>query len=146
MKNIIIEKATLKDKEFIINANKEINIVSGLNDSKLIENIDNDIFVENSVCNCLIGKDNEKTIGMILYSYIYWANLGKGIYLSQVYVIPEYRNKGVLRNFLNHIKTIESNSKFITAYIGEENILMQKSFVNLGAKITNLSIYYLGIN
>lgn len=146
MENFKILEASIKDKEFIIQANNQINILSGLNDSKLEENIERDIFSNEKSCKCFVAKDGDKTIGMILYSYIYWANLGKGIYLSQVYIIPEYRKKGILKKILNYIKLNENSCKFITAYIGQENINMKKSFQNLGAKNTDLSIYYLGIN
>lgn len=37
--NISFRNVELKDKEFILNANKEINILSGLNDSTFDNNI-----------------------------------------------------------------------------------------------------------
>ena len=38
--NINFRNAELKDKEFILKANKEINVLSGLNDSTFDSNID----------------------------------------------------------------------------------------------------------
>ena len=78
-----------KDKEFILNANKEINLLAGLFDSTFEHNIDKDLF-EDKICKVIIAEDDCFAIGFVLYSYIYWANCGKGIYLSQVYVKKEY--------------------------------------------------------
>ena len=78
-------EAEIKDKEFILNANKEINVLSGLNDSTFEKRIDKDLF-EDRICKSIIAEVGGNTVGMILYSYVYWANCGKGIYLSQAYV------------------------------------------------------------
>lgn len=67
--NINFREVELKDKEFILNANKEINILSGLNDSTFDNNIDNDLF-KDKICKVIIAEDNNVTIGFILYSYL----------------------------------------------------------------------------
>ena len=92
--NIKFRDVGLKDKEFILNSNKEINILSGLNDSTFDNNIDKDLFID-KICKVIIAEVDNKVAGFVLYSYIYWANCGKGIYLSQAYVKNEYRKKKV---------------------------------------------------
>lgn len=143
--NITFTKAKLSDKEYIIKANKEINLLSGLNDSTLENNIDKDLY-EDKVCQAIMAKENDTTIGFVLYSYIYWANCGKGIYLSQAYVDKTYRNKGVFRMLLEELKKQEKDCRFITDYVGSENEVMLKSMNKIGFKESNLKLYYNMIN
>jgi len=139
---IIIAKAKKSDKDFILKANKEINILSGINDSGLVNHIDHDLFCKNSIANCLVAKDEKTTVGMCIYSYVYWANLGYGIYLSQVYVDSNYRKKGIMKKLLNEIYIIEKNSKFVTALVGPENEGMRKALDLIGFKTSELVTYY----
>lgn len=139
--NINFREVALKDKEFILNANKEINILSGLHDSTLDYNIDKDLF-EDKVCKVIIAEENNNAIGFVLYSYIYWANCGRGIYLSQVYVQEEYRNKGIFRMLLHELETREKECKFITNLVGNENTVMLSSMNKLGFQSTDLVTFY----
>lgn len=79
--NIHFKDAELKDKDFILNANKEINELSGLKDSTFDSRIEEDVF-KNKICKTIIAEDEDNIVGFVLYSYVYWANCGKGIYLS----------------------------------------------------------------
>lgn len=139
--NINFREVALKDKEFILNANKEINILSGLHDSTLDYNIDKDLF-EDKVCKVIVAEDNNNMIGFVLYSYIYWANCGRGIYLSQVYIQEEYRNKGIFRMLLHELETREKECKFITNLVGNENTVMLSSMNKLGFQSTDLVTFY----
>lgn len=67
--NINFRDVGQKDKEFILNANKEINSLSGLNDSTFDNNIDRDLF-QNKIGRVIDDEENENAIGFILYSYI----------------------------------------------------------------------------
>lgn len=134
-----------KDKEFILNANKEINLLSGLFDSTFEHNIDKDLF-EDKICKVIIAEDDCFAIGFVLYSYIYWANCGKGIYLSQVYVKKEYRNKGVFKMLLTELELREDSCKFITDLVGNENRVMLNSMKKLGFKSSDLITFYKMIN
>jgi GNAT superfamily N-acetyltransferase len=140
--NIKIEIAKKEDKQFILDANKEINEISELNDSVLADNIDSDVFGKKGLCFCIVAKDNNKTIGMSLYSYIYKANLGKGVYLSQVYVTPEYRQKGILKMFFDYIINKEKDCRYITCLIGEENDAMRIALTKFGCKKSKLESYF----
>ena len=94
--------AELKDKEFILNAHKEINILSDLKDSTFENRIDKELF-EDKICKIIIAELDDKRVGFVLYSYIYWANCGKGIYLSQAYVRSEYRGQGIFSKILKSL-------------------------------------------
>lgn len=138
---INFRKAELKDKEFILNANKEINVLSGLNDSTFDNNIDKDLF-EDNVCKVIIAEVENNVAGFVLYSYIYWANCGKGIYLSQAYVKSEYRKQGILKMLLQELESREKECNFITNLVGSENEVMMKSLNKLNFKSSDLITYY----
>lgn len=139
--NINFRNAELKDKEFILNANKEINVLSGLNDSTFDNNIDKDLF-ENNICKVIIAEIDNNIAGFVLYSYIYWANCGKGIYLSQAYVKSEYRKQGILKMLLQELESREKECNFITNLVGNENEVMMKSLNKLNFKSSDLITYY----
>ena len=79
---------------------------------------------------------------MCLYSKIYWANQGEGLYLSQVYVKPEYRKQGIFKMIINNILDNDSSIKFITCLVGNENEDMQASMNKTGWKTADLKSYY----
>lgn len=139
--NLNFRNAELKDKEFILNANREINILSGLNDSIFDNNIDKDLF-EDKVCKAIVAEVDDNIAGFVLYSYIYWANCGKGIYLSQAYVESEYRKQGILKMMLQELETREKECNFITNLVGAENEVMMKSLNRLNFKSSDLITYY----
>ncbi len=139
--NYIFREATKSDKEFLLNANKEINVLSGLDDSTFEKNIDKDLF-ENKICKSLIVEENGAILGFLLYSYVYWANCGRGIYLSNAYVDKEYRNKGIFKMLLSELEKIETSSNFITNLVGNENSIMMKSLNKLGYESSDLVTYY----
>lgn len=134
-------EANISDKEFILNANKEINLLSGLNDSTFEKRIDKDLF-EDKICKSIIAENDGKVVGMILYSYIYWANCGQGIYLSQAYVKKEYRGNGIYKQLLNELENKESNTNFITDLVGPENEYMQIALEKMKYESSDLITYY----
>lgn len=137
--------AELEDKEIILNANKEINILSGLNDSTLESRIDKDMF-EDKTCKSIIAEIDGKVVGMVLYSYVYWANCGKGIYLSQAYVKSEYRGQGIYKQLLKELERIENDCNFITDLVGVENNIMKQTLNKLKFEESDLITYYKMIN
>jgi len=83
---------------------------------------------------------------MILYSYVYWANCGKEIYLSQAYVKNEYRGRGIYRELIKELEQKEQSCNFITDLVGKENTVMQNTLDRLEFKSSNLITYYKMIN
>lgn len=138
---MIFRNAEIKDKEFILNANKEINILSGLNDSTFETRIDKDLF-EDKICKSIIAEIDGKTVGMILYSYVYWANCGKGIYLSQAYIKREFRGQGVFKELLKELEKCESDCNFITDLVGVENEKMKNTLNKLKFETSDLITHY----
>ena len=79
---------------------------------------------------------------MILYSYVYWANCGKGIYLSQAYVKNEYRGQGIYKQLLKELETREDECNFITDLVGPENEGMQIALEKMKFESSDLITYY----
>ena len=142
---MIFRKAELKDREFILNANKEINVLSGLDDSTFETRIDKDLF-EDKICKSIIAEIDGKIAGMILYSYVYWANRGKGIYLSQAYIKSEFRGQGVFKSLLKELEKNEKDCNFITDLVGVENDVMKNTLNKLEFETSDLVTYYKMIN
>lgn len=138
---MIFREAEFKDKEFILNANREINYLSGLNDSSFEKRIDKDLF-EDKTFKSIIAEIEGKVVGMVLYSYVYWANCGKGIYLSQAYVKSEYRGQGIYKKLLEELEKKETNCNFITDLVGKDNAIMKKTLDRLNFKSSDLITYY----
>ena len=89
----IFREAIKSDKAFLLNANKEINGLSGLDDSTFEKNIDKDLF-EDRICKSLIVEENgdyQNTIGL-LYGVAYTIKMSyKGTHKIDgffEYVVP----------------------------------------------------------
>lgn len=143
--NIHFREAELKDKDFILKANEEINALSNLKDSTFVRRIEEDVF-KNKICKVIVAEDNNSIIGFVLYSYVYWANCGKGIYLSQAYIHQEYRKKGIFKMLLQELETREKDCHFITDLVGCENEGMMHSLEKLEFQPSDLIMYYKMIN
>ena len=142
---MIFRKAELRDREFILNANKEINVLSSLDDSTFETRIDKDLF-EDKICKSIIVESDGKIAGMILYSYVYQANCGKGIYLSQAYIKSEFRGQGVFKSLLKELEKNEKDCNFITDLVGVENDVMKNTLNKLEFETSDLVTYYKMIN
>lgn len=128
--NIKIVEAQRCDKDFILFANREIDDASYIKSSKLKDNIDKDIF-ENHKAVCLIAKDDDNPVGMVLFSKVYWADRGEGVYLSQAYVVPEYRNNGVFKCLIRTVMDYYENTHFLTCLVAKKNLRMVGCMTNL---------------
>ena len=138
---MIFRELETSDKEFVLKANKEINKLSGLNDSTFEKRIDRDLF-KDKICKSIVAEIDGIVAGFILYSYVYWANCGKGIYLSQAYVKSEYRHQGIYKQLLVELEKKENDCNFITDLVGKENEIIKKALDKLEFKSSNLITYY----
>ncbi len=138
---IKFREAKAKDKEFILNANEEINILSGINNHTFKERIDKDLF-EDKICKSIIAEIDDNVVWMVLYSYNYWANLGKWVYISQAYVKNEYRGQDIYKSLINELKKIEPECKFFTWLIGPENEIIQIALNKMDFKTSDTITYY----
>ena len=138
---IKFREAKTTDKEFILNANEEINNLSGINNNSFKERIDKDLF-EDKICKSIIAEFNNNVVWIVLYSYNYRANLWKWIYISQAYVKNEYRGQGIYKSLINELKKIEPECKFFTWLIGPENEIIQIALKKMDFKTSDTITYY----
>ena len=138
---IKFREAKTTDKEFILNANEEINNLSGINNNSFKERIDKDLF-EDKICKSIIAEFNNNVVWIVLYSYNYRANLWKWIYISQAYVKNEYRWQGIYKSLINELKKIEPECKFFTWLIGPENEIIQIVLKKMDFKTSDTITYY----
>ena len=140
---IEVLNAEKKHKDFIIHAN---NIINNVNDTKqtneLEKNIDKDLFESTKKFHCLIAEYEKKPVGMILYSYFYWANDGEVLWISQMFVEQEYRKCGVFFKLIEKLREENKDIEIVSCATGEENKRMQKILKYYGGHEINLKFYY----
>ncbi len=143
MEKIKVLKANKEHKEFIIHANKVINNVNDTEQTNGLElNIEKDYFCNNPKFQCLIAEFENKPVGMILYSYFYWANDGEVLWISQMYVEEEYRKYGVFFKLIEKLREENKDIKIVSCATGDENKRMQRILKYYGANEINLKFYY----
>ena len=144
MKEIKVLKANKEHKEFIIHAN---NVINNVNDTEqtngLEQNIDKDYFCDNPKFQCLVAEVESIPVGMILYSYFYWASDGQVLWISQMYIEPEYRKQGVFFKLISKLREENKDIKIVSCATGEGNERMQKILKYYGGvEMKNLKFYY----
>lgn len=137
---MIVRRATIEDKKFIIKANNEINKITDNKTSNYLQkNFESDL--QNNDTIFLIIEESGKEIAMCIYSYTYWATHGKGVYISNIYVEKKYRKMGILTAILNYLETTVKNIKFVYMYTGYNNKIMQAALPKLGYVREDMYIY-----
>ena len=143
-KKIEVISAKRKHKEFIIHANQMINQVNNTQmTNHLQEKIEEDLFSEKPKFQCLVAEYEGIPVGMILYSYFYWANDGEVLWISQMYIEEEYRKKGIFFALIKKLKEENPNIHIVSCATGDENIRMQKILKGYGGHEIDLKFYYL---
>lgn len=140
---IKVIQANKTHKEFLIYANKVINNINETKQTNGLElNFDKDYFCEKPKFQCLVAETDNKPIGMILYSYVYWANDGEVLWISQMFIEEEYRKYGVFFKLINKLKEENKDIKLVSCATGDENKKMQKILKYYNAHEINLKFYY----
>lgn len=143
MNTINVIHANKKHKDFIIYANRIINNVNDTKQTNNLENnIDKDYFCDNPKFKCLIAEVDNKPVGMILYSYFYWANDGEILWISQMFVEEKYRKQGVFFKLIEKLRHENDDIKIVACATGEENKRLQKILKYYGGKEIDLKFYY----
>ena len=127
MNDIKVIHANKSHKDFLIYANRVINNTNETEQTNGFElNIDKDYFCGRPKFQCLVAEMNNKPVGMILYSYFYWANDGEVLWISQMFVEQEYRKCGVFFKLIEKLREENEDIKIVSCATGEENKRMQK--------------------
>ena len=144
MGNVCLVHANKKHKDFLIYANKVIDQVNNMNETNGLQlYIDKDYFCENPKFQCLVAEVDNKPVGMIIYSYFYWASDGEVLWISQMYVEPEYRKKGIFFKLISKLREENKEIKLVSCATGEDNKRMQRILKYYGGvEMKNLKFYY----
>lgn len=108
MNNIEIRQATKDDIKLILQFIKELaEYEKMLDDVETTEEILYDSMVNKQGFKCLLAYYDNIPVGMALYFYNFSTFTGKrGLYLEDLYVKEEYRNKNIGRSLLKELVNI----------------------------------------
>lgn len=114
MNTFSIRSARKEDCETIVSLIRALARYEHLEDQCIItpQLLCDSLFCESPVCHSVLGVINdelakEKPVAFALYFYNYSTFLGKkGLYLEDVFVLPEYRGRGYGKQLLRHLARI----------------------------------------
>lgn len=83
-----------------------------------------------------VAEINKKVVSSLLTTYEWsdWRN-GTVLWIQSVYVMPQYRRRGVYRKMYSHIKSMvlsSDNLMGIRLYADKSNLAAHKTYENLG--------------
>jgi len=125
------------DIDFIIEANVAINEISGSTAlAGLRQRLNADIFSDEPKAYVIIAEMDGRPVGMALYSWTYFANDGRIMWLSQVYVKPEYRRHRVAFALFRELKNAAAagGAHAIVGGVDSENLRAMKVYNFIGAQ------------
>ena len=145
---IKIMHANKSHREFLIYANKVIDEVNNMEQyTEFEKHIDDDYYCEKPKFKCLVAEVDGKPVGMILYSYFYWASDGQVLWISQMFIEENYRKYGIFFKLIRQLREENKNIKIASFGTGVENFRMQKIIKYYGGhEMSNLKFYYKEIN
>ena len=138
--NLEFVVAQESDEKYILHANREIDIVSGISSSKLSQNLLDDVLRGRKAV-CLIAKVDGENAGMIMFSKVYWADRGQGVYVSQAFVEEKFRRRGILKEMFKRAFSYFDGTQFVTCLVGHENMVMQKCVEKLNFEFEDMRSY-----
>lgn len=143
MIDVKVMHANKSHRDFIIHANKMINNVNDTKQTNGLElNIEKDYFCDSPKFQCLVAEIDNKPVGMILYSYFYWASDGEVLWISQMFIEEKYRKYGIFFKLIQELRKENKDIKIVSCATGNENKKMQKILEFYGAHEINLKFYY----
>ena len=140
MNNILkIKKATIEDSEIIYNFICQLAEYEKLTDDVTTtpDSLGETLFGPNSNVETLIGYVDEKPVAFALYFYNFSTFKGKrGLYLEDIFVIPEMRGNGVGKELLKRLAQIakENNCARFEWSVLDWNEPAINFYKSLGAK------------
>ena len=145
---IEIMHANQSHRDFLIYANKVIDEVNNMEQyTEFEKHIDADYYCDNPKFKCLVAEVDGKPVGMILYSYFYWASDGQVLWISQMFIEEKYRKYGIFFKLIKKLREENKDIKIASFGTGVENFRMQKIIKYYGGhEMSNLKFYYKEIN
>ena len=95
----------------------------------------NAVFADPALGRYFIAEDDGRVIGslMITYEWSDWRN-GMVWWIQSVYVIPEFRRRGIYAGLYTHVKQLveQSTVRGIRLYVDKRNTAAQEVYTRLG--------------
>jgi GNAT superfamily N-acetyltransferase len=143
---ISIRKATPSDAPSIIDFQKKMAMeTEGIElTSETVMSGVNGVFQDQSRGQYYVAEEHGKIIASLLITYEWsdWRNCNVWWFQS-VFVIPEYRRKGIFRKMYNHIRQMaeEQDIAGLRLYVETKNSPAQKTYEALGMTSGHYSFY-----
>ncbi len=134
---ITIRRATVNDAPAIISFQQAMAMETEGMELKtdVITGGVNAVFTDSTKGQYFVAEDQGAVVAslMITYEWSDWRNANIWWFQS-VYVIPEYRRKGIFRMMYDHIKKegMESGIAGLRLYVESENVRAQKTYEAMG--------------
>ncbi len=140
MSKITIIKAKVKDVSTILSFINKLAEYEKLSHEVTAteELLEETLFAENTNTFSLIGYLNNKPVTFAIYFFNYSTFLGKnGLYLEDLFVLPEYRKNGVGKQMLKYLANIalENNCGRFEWSVLDWNKSAIEFYKNLGAEL-----------
>jgi len=142
-----IRTATLEDAQSIANFN--INMARETENMRLKPDVilagAQRLISDSKLGYYLVAETDNQIIGslMVTTEWSDWRN-GQFWWIQSVYVIPEWRRKGLYRNLYNKVKSLAENDDNICGfrlYVEKENLIAQSTYDNVGMGETHYKLY-----
>lgn len=103
------------------------------------------LFVRPELGFYMVAESEEKVVGSLMITKE-WSDWRNGVFwwIQSVYVIPEFRRKGVYRSMYQKIKDLAGENSDVCGfrlYVENENTIAQKTYTDLGMKETHYKMY-----
>ncbi len=145
--NIKIRKATETDLNCIYTFNKNIAFETEhifLDDEKIQNGVIN-LLKNPSYGYYIVAEIENKIVGqlMITFEWSDWRN-GLFLWIQSVYVLPEFRNKGIYRTLYNYVLTNAKSNKNVCGirlYVEKNNKTARSVYNKLGMNEAEYAMY-----
>ena len=105
----------------------------------------NAVFKDSSKGKYYVAEENDRIVGSLLTTNE-WSDWKNGIilWIQSVYIIPEYRRKGIFKLMYSYLKKMveESNGLIgLRLYVNKTNIIAQKTYEKIGMDSEHYKLY-----
>jgi len=146
LSNVKVRSMISDDINFIVSANKEVHEASNQTSEiiKFKERLTLDILSDNPKAYVMVALFNNEPIGMALYSTVYFADEGQIMWLSNIYVKKEFRNKKIANFLIENLKDICKERRYyaICGAVENGNELSKAFFDSLNSRwLSNFNMF-----
>ena len=105
----------------------------------------NAVFKDSSKGKYYVAEENDRIVGSLLTTNE-WSDWKNGIilWIQSVYIIPEYRRKGIFKLMYSYLKKMveESNGLIgLRLYVNKTNIIAQRTYEKIGMDSEHYKLY-----